>query len=212
MFLFITSVGLSVTMGLMGFVNLAHGAFAMAGGYVVVTLTRTLGVGFVPVARHCCGRGRRGERRVRARALSPALQVDRSRAGAAHHRSRVHGDRHRDLSLRADSEIGAAAGLAAGRRQSRLPQFPELSRLSDRARRRAHRRALVRIRAHQYRRQDPRRGRQPAHGGIGRHQCRSAVHADLRGRVAALPRSAAGSPSSCSASRRALRCSIWCCS
>ena len=48
MFLFITSVGLSVTMGLMGFVNLAHGAFAMAGGYVVVSLTRTLGVPFVP--------------------------------------------------------------------------------------------------------------------------------------------------------------------
>ncbi len=48
MFLFITSVGLSVTMGLMGFVNLAHGAFAMAGGYIVVTLTRTFGVGFVP--------------------------------------------------------------------------------------------------------------------------------------------------------------------
>src|SRR5438105_8534863 len=48
MFLFITSVGLSVTMGLMGFVNLAHGAFAMAGGYLVVTLTRTLGVDFVP--------------------------------------------------------------------------------------------------------------------------------------------------------------------
>src|SRR5258708_32254097 len=48
MFLFITSVGLSVTMGLMGFVNLAHGAFAMAGGYLVVTLTRTLGIDFVP--------------------------------------------------------------------------------------------------------------------------------------------------------------------
>jgi branched-chain amino acid transport system permease protein len=48
MFLFITSVGLSVTMGLMGFVNLAHGAFAMAGGYIVVTLTRNLGIGFVP--------------------------------------------------------------------------------------------------------------------------------------------------------------------
>ena len=48
MFLFITSVGLSVTMGLMGFVNLAHGAFAMAGGYVVVSLTRSLGVGFIP--------------------------------------------------------------------------------------------------------------------------------------------------------------------
>ncbi len=48
MFLFITSVGLSVTMGLMGFVNLAHGAFAMAGGYVVVSLTHTHGVPFVP--------------------------------------------------------------------------------------------------------------------------------------------------------------------
>jgi branched-chain amino acid transport system permease protein len=47
MFLFIVSVGLSVTMGLMGFVNLAHGAFAMAGGYLVVTLTRNIGVGFV---------------------------------------------------------------------------------------------------------------------------------------------------------------------
>ncbi len=48
MFLFITSVGLSVTMGLMGFVNLAHGAFAMCGGYFVVSLTRNLGVPFIP--------------------------------------------------------------------------------------------------------------------------------------------------------------------
>jgi len=48
MFLFIVSVGLSVTMGLMGFVNLAHGAFAMAGGYFVVSLTTQLGVPFVP--------------------------------------------------------------------------------------------------------------------------------------------------------------------
>jgi len=46
MFLFIVSVGLSVTMGLMGFVNLAHGAFAMAGGYLVLTLTSSLGVPF----------------------------------------------------------------------------------------------------------------------------------------------------------------------
>ncbi len=36
--LFLISVGLSVTMGLMGFINLAHGAFAMAGGYLAVTL------------------------------------------------------------------------------------------------------------------------------------------------------------------------------
>jgi branched-chain amino acid transport system permease protein len=38
MVLYIVSVGLSLTMGLMGFVNLAHGAFAMVGGYIAVTL------------------------------------------------------------------------------------------------------------------------------------------------------------------------------
>ena len=41
MVLFVVSVGLSVTMGLMGFVNLAHGAFAMLGGYVTVALLKT---------------------------------------------------------------------------------------------------------------------------------------------------------------------------
>ena len=48
MVLFIVSVGLSVTMGLMGFVNLAHGAFAMLGGYVIVLAMRNWGVGFAP--------------------------------------------------------------------------------------------------------------------------------------------------------------------
>src|SRR5215469_12994150 len=46
MILYIVSVGLSVTMGLMGFVNLAHGVFAMAGGYVTVTLMNTYTVPF----------------------------------------------------------------------------------------------------------------------------------------------------------------------
>lgn len=35
--LYLISVGLSVTLGLMGFVNLAHGVFAMAGGYLAAT-------------------------------------------------------------------------------------------------------------------------------------------------------------------------------
>ena len=48
MVLFIVSVGLSVTMGLMGFVNLAHGGFAMIGGYVIVLLMRQWGIGFLP--------------------------------------------------------------------------------------------------------------------------------------------------------------------
>jgi branched-chain amino acid transport system permease protein len=46
MILYIISVGLSVTMGLMGFANLAHGVFAMAGGYVTVTLMNSYGVPF----------------------------------------------------------------------------------------------------------------------------------------------------------------------
>src|SRR5262245_3111427 len=46
MVLFLISVGLSITMGLMGFVNLAHGAFAMLGGYVAVTLMLRAGVGY----------------------------------------------------------------------------------------------------------------------------------------------------------------------
>jgi len=51
MVLFIVSVGLSVTMGLMGFVNLAHGAFAMLGGYVIVLSMRRFGLGFAPALR-----------------------------------------------------------------------------------------------------------------------------------------------------------------
>ena len=45
--LFIVSVGLSVTMGLMGFVNLAHGSFAMFGGYIIVLAMNRAHVGFV---------------------------------------------------------------------------------------------------------------------------------------------------------------------
>jgi len=48
MVLFIVSVGLSVTMGLMGFVNLAHGGFAMIGGYVIVLAMNKLGIPFIP--------------------------------------------------------------------------------------------------------------------------------------------------------------------
>jgi branched-chain amino acid transport system permease protein len=47
MLLFLIAVGLSVTMGLMGFVNLAHGAFAMLGGYVTATLMLKAGVPFL---------------------------------------------------------------------------------------------------------------------------------------------------------------------
>jgi branched-chain amino acid transport system permease protein len=44
--LFLISVGLSVTMGLMNFANLAHGTFAMIGGYAAAVLMNDLGAGF----------------------------------------------------------------------------------------------------------------------------------------------------------------------
>ena len=48
MVLYLISVGLSVTMGMMGFVNLAHGVFAMLGGYIVTSLMSRHGVPFAP--------------------------------------------------------------------------------------------------------------------------------------------------------------------
>ena len=47
MLLFILAVGLSVTMGLMNFINLAHGAFAMVGGYITVLMMQKLGLPFL---------------------------------------------------------------------------------------------------------------------------------------------------------------------
>src|ERR1700712_707509 len=46
MLLFVLACGLAVTMGLMNFVNLAHGAFAMAGGYVCAIAVNRYGLPF----------------------------------------------------------------------------------------------------------------------------------------------------------------------
>ncbi|MEJ8835773.1 branched-chain amino acid ABC transporter permease [Ramlibacter sp. AN1133] len=46
MLLFLISVGLSVTLGMMGFINLAHGVFAMIGGYLLVTFMGKAGMPF----------------------------------------------------------------------------------------------------------------------------------------------------------------------
>src|SRR5258705_11217478 len=43
MLLFVLACGLAVTLGLMNFVNLAHGAFAMTGGYVCAVLVNQSG-------------------------------------------------------------------------------------------------------------------------------------------------------------------------
>jgi len=54
MLLFILAVGLSVTLGLMNFVNLAHGAFAMAGGYATVVAMNRFGLSFLESLPFAC--------------------------------------------------------------------------------------------------------------------------------------------------------------
>src|SRR5690606_12504525 len=53
--LFVLSVGLSVSLGMMNFINLAHSAYAMLGGFVAVTLVNCTGWSFLaalPMALH----------------------------------------------------------------------------------------------------------------------------------------------------------------
>jgi branched-chain amino acid transport system permease protein len=47
MLLFVLAVGLAVTMGLMNFINLAHGVFASLGGYLTVVLMQRAGLPFL---------------------------------------------------------------------------------------------------------------------------------------------------------------------
>ena len=79
MLLFLLSVGLSVTLGLMHFVNLAHGAFAMLGGYVAATLMNALGWSFLatlPVAFVLTGVVSVGFERTLYRRLYRARDLD----------------------------------------------------------------------------------------------------------------------------------------
>jgi branched-chain amino acid transport system permease protein len=77
--LFIISIGLSVTLGLMNFINLAHGSFAMLGGYVCVLVMSRLGVPFFPslaVAFVVCGAVGAFLERVLYRRLYQRVQLD----------------------------------------------------------------------------------------------------------------------------------------
>ena len=113
--LFLISIGLSVTMGLMNFVNLAHGAFAMLGGYACVVLMTRVGVPFLADA---AGRvRRRGARRRRAgaHALPRLYKAQPPRPGAVPHRPDVHGGRggHVFLRARRSSRCGCPSSCAA---------------------------------------------------------------------------------------------------
>ena len=184
MLLFLLSVGLSVTLGMMNFVNLAHCTFAMLGGYVTVTLMNRYGWPFFATLPVAFLVGRAGQRRVRARALPAALSRERSRSGAADDRARV----HRRWRSRPTSSAPSSS-------RCRLPSYLRgsidlLGRQSRRstgcswsASRSPSRSLLVGdARIHALRRAGARRGRQPAHGARPRHQCRPHLRHHLRAR------------------------------
>ncbi len=181
MVLFIVSVGLSVTMGLMGFVNLAHGAFAMLGGYVIVLAMNRLGLGFfsalalgfvvtaavsVGARASALSRGSTG-RPSSTRCCSPSAWSSSSSPSI----TLIIGPENQPLTLPRGLQGQIDLGFIKYRTYS---IFLIVVGVVDRAR------AVARLRAHAHRRPDPRHRRQPAHGGIDRHQCRSAVHHHLR--------------------------------
>ncbi len=183
MVLYLVSVGLSVTMGLMGFVNLAHGVFAVAGGYVTLTLMNRLGVPFPSRWRSALiAVGAIGVVLERT-ALSPALRRRRARPGAVHHRPHLHvgGGRASCSGARWRSRCSRPTYLS-GQIDLGFRDFPGLSQLPHRRQAPSLVTLLWLGSSARVRRADPRRRRQPAHGAVDRHQHQPALHPDLRAR------------------------------
>jgi len=88
MLLFLLSVGLSVTLGMMNFVNLAHCSFAMLGGYVTVTLMNRVGWPFFAtlpaafVAAAAATSSTVALAKVERHMIDPAAFTARARAGS----------------------------------------------------------------------------------------------------------------------------------
>ena len=134
MLLFIIAVGLSITMGLMGFINLAHGAFAMAGGYATVSLTAGFGVPLLlalAFAFLLVG----GASILLERGLyAPPVPRLRARPGAAQYRPGVHGRRGVHVLLRTVPAAGGRAGLPEGPDRPRRARLSGLPGVPDRRR------------------------------------------------------------------------------
>ena len=194
MLLFVLSAGLAVTLGLMNFINLAHGAFAMLGGYVTALLMNRAGVPFL--------------------ATLPLAFLIPASVGVVLERTlyrRLYGASPLDQVLftiglvfmampaanypaRRSAAADPSARLPA--RPARIPrrQHRRLSAVHDPAVRR-HRGGVADLpRRHALRRAAARRGRRCARRLRARRQRRSPVRRHLRGRQRACRASAARWP------------------
>ena len=185
MLLFLLSVGLSVTLGMMNFVNLAHCAFAMLGGYVTVTLANTFGWPFLatlPMAFIAAALVSVVLERTLYRRLYRASDLDQVllTIGLAFMSIATCG-----LYLRHHPAAVADARLPARLGRLFRHQFRGLSPVPGRGRARGHAGARADARIHPLRPAGARRGRQPAHGARPRHQCRRHLRACLRARLRA---------------------------
>ena len=207
MLLFVLACGLAVTLGLMNFVNLAHGAFAMAGGYCTVILVNRLGRA-VP---------RRAAARLPVQRAASALVLERtlyvhvyaqepSRSGAVHHRPRVHvgrGGRLRDglaAAVRRDARLAAGPVQCLRRRHRPLPAADHRGlRPADASR------CSSSLAQHALRQPAARRGRRRARRARARHQrrcaCSPSPSRSARGSPASAARSAPRSSGSIRPSR-----------
>ena len=112
MILYCLAVGLSVTLGLMRFVNLAHGVFAMMGGYLTVTAMSRLGFAFLPaVAVSVVAVGAAGDAH-RANALPASLCGADSGAGALLDWPHLRLERRGQVPLRAAGTTDRTTGVA----------------------------------------------------------------------------------------------------
>ena len=209
MLLFVLACGLSVTLGLMNFVNLAHGAFAMAGRLYHARPGQPRGRAVLrrPAHRlrgHCAHRSA-----VRARALCARLCQEPPRAGAVHHRARVHVGRRRRL------RHGLAAGLhpdperAAGAVRDLRRWGRPLPPADHRDLRASHGGPAAHSFQHPFRQPAARLGRRCPGGTRARYQRQRGLHPHIRVRVGPRRVSAARLAPRSSASTRPFRSNSW---
>ena len=210
MLLFLLSVGLSVTLGMMNFVNLAHCAFAMLGGYVTVTLINRYGWPFLATLPLAFLLGGGGERRLRAHSVSAALPRRRTRSGALDHRARLHVGGGCGVSFRHGAAADRDAGLSCAARLSVLGVSFGSYRLFLVAMGLAVTApAGADAGVHALRRPGARGSRQPAHGARARASMSTRRSRSPLRLAAGLPDLAARSPSKSSGSITPLRLPIW---